>query len=261
MGKLKLHLFILYEIFDDPELNGSDIMVYAALMRHMNYVRATSYPSIRTICKDARLSKETVIKSLRKLEKRGYIRIIQERGKKNTYVLLDPESGAKIAADMSGLKIDTGRELGKGVVGKEGTVPVRNEGTELYVLEQEDINKKHAPPSSPIGSDTPQGGRLSSAEKISQHGEKVNKPPLVEQAEMIYQAYPRKVGHKAAVKSIVKALKEVPYETLLKKVKQYASSANGGDKRFIPHPTTWFNQGRWEDDPAEWSKTYGGDRL
>lgn len=80
-------------------------------------------------------------------------------------------------------------------------------------------------------------------------------------AEDIYAAYPRKVGKQAAVKAINKALKALagefgqPEVELLLLTKQYAAATAtwpAADKQFIPHPATWFNHGRYEDDQREW---------
>jgi hypothetical protein len=77
--------------------------------------------------------------------------------------------------------------------------------------------------------------------------------PTQAQIDTIYMAYPRKVGCKAAKKSIIRALREVPYDQLLSIVQAYAEAVEGREKRYIPIPTTFFNQGRYLDDPAEWN--------
>ena len=77
----------------------------------------------------------------------------------------------------------------------------------------------------------------------------------------IYRAYPRKVGRGAAIKAISKALQTVPFETLLEAVEAYACSRvdeNGqfrDDRKYTPHPSTWFHQQRWADDREEWTVT------
>jgi hypothetical protein len=65
--------------------------------------------------------------------------------------------------------------------------------------------------------------------------------------EAIYEAYPRKVARKNALKAIAKALKSVPHEVLLEKTKAYAASVVGKDPNYIPHPATWFNGERYLD--------------
>jgi hypothetical protein len=93
-----------------------------------------------------------------------------------------------------------------------------------------------------------------------------------EQISAIYDKYPRKVGKIAALKSIEKAVAYLVREEkisaldarryLYKKVANYAISAQGKqiDKTKIPHPTTFFNQGRYFDDPSEWQHVGGFDR-
>lgn len=81
--------------------------------------------------------------------------------------------------------------------------------------------------------------------------------------EQIYAAYPRHACRKAALESIRRVLKkkEIGVVELLERVTAYAAAVKGWTKaqRFnadgrdtVPHPTTWFNQGRYADDPAEW---------
>lgn len=73
----------------------------------------------------------------------------------------------------------------------------------------------------------------------------------------IYDAYPRKTGKLAALKAINKALKTVDADALLDAVKSYAAITATwpeADRRFIPNPSTWFNQGRYEDDPSTWER-------
>ncbi len=65
--------------------------------------------------------------------------------------------------------------------------------------------------------------------------------------ETFWNEYPKKVGKVAARKAFDKV--NVPLETLVDAVKSQKCSEqwtreNG---RYIPNPTTWLNQGRWDD--------------
>jgi len=86
-------------------------------------------------------------------------------------------------------------------------------------------------------------------------GESVNghqiSSPLIE--EQIYNAYPRKVAKPIALRAIRRALEKYPFEFLLERTRSFAASYNG-DPQFIPHPTTWFNGERFNDDPATWTR-------
>lgn len=66
--------------------------------------------------------------------------------------------------------------------------------------------------------------------------------------EDFWAAYPRKVGKLAAERAFKVALAKGATVTDL------AAGLNRqvwpSDPRFVPHPATWLNQGRWNDDPA-----------
>jgi DNA-binding Lrp family transcriptional regulator len=76
-------------------------------------------------------------------------------------------------------------------------------------------------------------------------------PSKSEQALIIWELYPRKVGKKAGLKAIAKALKTTPFETLREATEAFGKSPKGRGE-FCPHPSTWFNEGRWEDDRRNW---------
>lgn len=82
--------------------------------------------------------------------------------------------------------------------------------------------------------------------------EGVSELTLVQQAEKIYEAYPRRVGRAEALKKITKAIGHWGFQDLLTATVNYAGSVSGGEMRFIPHPGTWFHQQRYADDPATW---------
>lgn len=66
-----------------------------------------------------------------------------------------------------------------------------------------------------------------------------------------YAAYPRKVARVAALRSWRnKKVSEDTFKTIMKALDAHKESAqwrkNGG--QFIPHPATWINQERWNDE-------------
>jgi len=90
------------------------------------------------------------------------------------------------------------------------------------------------------------------------------------QIEMIWDLFPRKVGKLQALKSIDKALKtiqsefdlETPQEAtefLMEKIRELAKSSEGVESQFIPHPATWLNQRRWDDEIKKQVIKYGID--
>jgi hypothetical protein len=66
-----------------------------------------------------------------------------------------------------------------------------------------------------------------------------------------YRAYPRHEGRAAAERkylALVKTRKATPAQ-LIEGARRFAADPNLPEKRFVPHPATWLNQGRWEDEP------------
>lgn len=65
-----------------------------------------------------------------------------------------------------------------------------------------------------------------------------------------WSEYPRKVGKGAAKKSFEKALKKTDLKTILSAVEAQRQSPQWtrDDGQFIPHPATWLNQERWDDE-------------
>lgn len=95
-------------------------------------------------------------------------------------------------------------------------------------------------------------------ESLSLESPILNPESLIHSFEVFWKAYPKKIG-KGYAKRIF--LKIKPNESLLKvmvdKIEIFKESdqwqKDGG--QFIPHPATWLNQGRWEDEPGEIHKT------
>jgi hypothetical protein len=81
------------------------------------------------------------------------------------------------------------------------------------------------------------------------------------ETETIYNVYPRKVGKPAALKSIQKAIDSFGFERLLEATEGFFEcwrSATKEELQFCPHPSTWFNQERYADDPATWRREGAG---
>lgn len=79
-------------------------------------------------------------------------------------------------------------------------------------------------------------------------------------AESVYAEYPRKIGKPPALKAIEKALRSPPegvsledWPDMLRDITaRYAQHRKGEDQTYTPHPATWFNEARYNDDPSTW---------
>ena len=115
------------------------------------------------------------------------------------------------------------------------------------------------PEPDPVPEPEPEPVKVSEANASSPRKDSGKPDPV----EAIYEAYPRKVGKQAALRAIGRALKRLwdagmakreAEVFLFKRTHAYARSPAGNDGEFTPHPATWFNQGRYDDDPQEWQR-------
>jgi hypothetical protein len=80
----------------------------------------------------------------------------------------------------------------------------------------------------------------------------VLEPSLREDAtfDAFWSVYPRKTAKDAARGAWAKAKKRAPLEDILTGLRAFVIEVRGTETRFIPHPATWLNQGRWQDDQS-----------
>lgn len=74
-----------------------------------------------------------------------------------------------------------------------------------------------------------------------------------------WAAYPRKVGKGAARTAWTKALRKTDVQTLIHAAQALRDDPNLPEQTFIPHPTTWLNEERWEDSPLPARSTRSAD--
>ena len=128
-------LMLRKEIFLNADIKYPDIMVYLALMKFMNNTTKTCFPSIETITRFSRLSKKTVYKSLRKLEKKELISVQRTTGVVNSYTILEPLDPVRKILTNSERRIK-----GNEAVEQEGVVVVAPE--DMVVVAPEDIDQE-----------------------------------------------------------------------------------------------------------------------
>jgi hypothetical protein len=98
--------------------------------------------------------------------------------------------------------------------------------------------------------------------------------PTDVQVELLYGLYPRKVHKISAKKAIRKAAGVVmkgdtdhpamplveALDFLAQRITLYARAVQGSDRKYIPHPASWFNSGAFWDDEREWANVGSIDR-
>lgn len=71
--------------------------------------------------------------------------------------------------------------------------------------------------------------------------------PRLSDFDAFWRAYPRKVAKRAARKAYDRALRETTHEAIMRGLAEFNRHLPS-ETQYIPHPTTWLNQGRWEDE-------------
>jgi hypothetical protein len=91
----------------------------------------------------------------------------------------------------------------------------------------------------------------------NKHTEGDSKGKQTISAETIYDAYPHKVGKPAALRAITACMRTFDPAMILARTIAFAEARNG-DRSFLPHPATFFNQHRFNDDPETWVRETQG---
>lgn len=91
--------------------------------------------------------------------------------------------------------------------------------------------------------------------------------PYSDEFEQFWISYPRKIGKGDAWKAWPKAVAHLRTSTglappeaaerLAATASQFAKSPKGQSGEFCPHPATWLNGRRFEDDPKQWQSSDG----
>jgi len=66
-----------------------------------------------------------------------------------------------------------------------------------------------------------------------------------------WERYPRRIGKAAARKAYAKALKVGTHDDIMFGLSQQMTSLTAREAQYIPHPATWLNQERWNDDAEQ----------
>ncbi len=186
---------------------------------------------LAVICDTGR---DAIRAAIGELEKAGYItrRQLNQGGKfgGNQYIIR--EIPTEVQQPLSGFPA---------TVIPPAETPSRENPTEI--IKDQSITDLSNPPISPEDGELPKAPKKRGRAKASEAAS--NTPS---DFDLFWSAYPRKVDKKKARAAFAKV--RAPVSQLLaaleaqKKTEQWVK--DGG--RFVPHPTTWLNGERWEDD-------------
>ena len=79
---------------------------------------------------------------------------------------------------------------------------------------------------------------------------KINNNNIKDKFDIFYNKYPIKKSKDKAFTSFSRIVKKVSFEDIMKGLDNYLKDIekNKIEKRFIKHPSTWLNQGCWQDE-------------
>ena len=219
-------------IMRHEKITGNALRLYLQLRSYAGS-QETAWPSKKTLATDLHLSTPTVEASLLILQDIGCIEITARfhadgRQTSNLYRVLWEDPGAIFFdAPLEKLGGDPPTFLDGDHLKKLGGDPPRKLGTNLYKEELRQIEPRQI-------------------ESI--HAKPRERSKLDISFDEFWTAYPRRSGKIKAKDAFRKASKECDPSEIIAGAQAFADDPNRQEE-FTPHPATWLNQGRWEDDP------------
>jgi hypothetical protein len=220
---------VMSYVWQHSSQSGGALLVLLAIADHASDDGGNAWPSLPTLARKARLSERQVVNVLHQLEAAGEIRVARGggRGQVNHYTVLMPESRKDFTENLS-------------LNGKH----------EIRATER----VKSAPKR--VKSATERVKPISPEPSIEPSIEPSNGEPPTPRAweprfERFWLAYPRKESKQKAREWFAlhrpgPATLDAMVDAIARQSQSAQWQKEGG--RFIPMPTTWLNQRRWEDE-------------
>ena len=210
--------------------------------------------TVELIAHQLEISKPTVIAAINDLESIGVVRRVKVEGVAGKFGRNDYAISMRKLSEWAKAK-----EKSKGDEPSKESLPGPSKESLPIEDQVKNTNLEDQPPIVPQGgqaapsateSDEP---ALVDASEI-QTAPKPKRKPEADYANDFdewYAGYPLKVSKKAARRAYEKARKEgTTREELLEGLERSKRSweNSGTEKRYIPHPSTWLNKGKWDDE-------------
>jgi Helix-turn-helix domain len=225
----------IHSYLDDYGLSAPVFRVYCHLARRAG--SGIAWPSVTGMARVCRLHPQTVRKALVALVRRGFVTPRARPGKTTIYQLT-PISAWQPSTPEDGAHRQT------------GTHPSDSQSSPPTTM-QPHPSETNAVEGNPAEGNPKKGIQVP---PYSPKGESLKARSLDDsQAEAIYDAYPKKVAKPNALRAIRRALKRHSFERLLERTKLFAQTCDR-EPRYIPNPSTFFNQERFADDPSTWRR-------
>lgn len=204
------------------------------------------YPAVQTLREMTAVSVNTIRAALKDLEAMGFITRTRRVGTSTVYTL---QIDAMRAVHRRRRWTET-RDTGNPYAGDHNAVTTVDE----IPVEEQPVKVKCGDFAEatvePVETETP--APVPAVAQVDLAPAKAKKHTgVAADFEEFYAAYPRHVGKEAARRAFVKAVKtKAPATDIIEGARRYAAAtaAAGTEPRYIAHPATWLNAGRWSDD-------------
>lgn len=207
------------------------------------------YPSMRTLQEMTGHSVKTIRDALDTLEEVGFITRTHRVGTSNVYALQIDVMRAHHRRRRWTETRDTGNPYAgdPNAVTAVDEIPVEEQPANVKRVNFAEAPVEAPEPPATVGTPAPVTGDLAPIKT-----KKKGSTARVESDFLdFYAAYPRHVGKEAARRAFVKAVKAgTPAAEIVEGARRYAAAtaAAGTETRYVAHPATWLNAGRWSDD-------------
>ena len=227
-------------ILDCTELDATDKLIMVTLADHVDAAHEC-WPALATIAQRAGCSKATVKRRLGVLDDRGFVsREARQRANGGNSTTLYRLHRDRLLTPRAHF------DPGVTQMSPPYKYPEMNHPPEVHT----------DPPthdSAPTPEDTLPGVEMTLASSTAPTTPRDDESDLF--VEFYERAYPRRQGRGAARKAWAKAIKAGHDPVLIiDAARRFAADRNRVDK-YTPHPSTWLNQERWDDDPLPGTQT------
>jgi predicted transcriptional regulator len=142
----------------------------------------------------------------------------------------------------------------------ESTTPKTTAWPGAVISEEHSSEDQRRSPIAPTGGE--QNGALFEAQPAASDVDAGAGPPQVLAGfTEFYGIYPRHIGKAKAKRAFATASKTADPQVIIAGARRWAEfcETTRRQMQYIPHPTTWLNQGRWDDDLEEEAASYQAD--
>jgi hypothetical protein len=210
-------------VLDRSKAKGSARLLLVILAEHLNEKTRRCDPSVATLAREANTTPRTVARLLAELKVDGEIEIATGGGRNhcNAYTIRAAEN-----PDSDDIVSDENPDTRDRVSSSETLTPVTGFNGETLT------NQVRNPDTRVRRTINNQNNSISADDS---------------DFTAFWSAYPRKVAKPAALKAWRSAKHRPPLADLLAALDRHKRSEQWQAARFIPHPATWINGQRWDD--------------